>query len=406
MPGIVTCTKRFCGSIPKIRNPGSAVTSCGIVNGQQRSVGDTWEDDCNNCVCRDNGVATCTKRFCGNIPVIRPNGSVPQLETCVTIKNVPCRFPFIYKGVSYDKCTYTDTINQQPWCATVGTVRLTRSGAVLGSRQVGDCDLSSNCQVEEEEADYEDQTDSESYGPCTFSHDCLGEGGSCEHIADATCVCNFGRCLVRGYDIERWVGGVQKTRVKQCEKHQDCPCRNETEKCFCIDDKCVNESWECHDDKECSKLAKCDGKQCTCTAGTCEWQCATTEDCVNKNDAFYCQHLGYECKCSLGQCESVELPEDCVEPAFGVEDPEAIHAGLEACVALGKCMSDEPCQCLNNHCTTPWYATEDGDCRENTGVKDCSDTVLDCIGDKCLCENVIQIDAYTRLGVCAPNPSK
>ena len=39
---------------------------------------------------------------------------------------------------------------------------------------------------------------------------------------------------------------------------------NDTKKCFCIDEKCVNESWECHDDKECSKLGKCEGRECQC----------------------------------------------------------------------------------------------------------------------------------------------
>jgi len=246
--------------------------------------------------------------------------------------------------------------------------------------------------IPEDEVSAEDD-----YGPCTFSHDCLGDQGGCQTLQDAGCVCNFGRCLVRGFDL--FITEAEP-RIKQCSTHQDCPCRNETDACFCIDDECVNEAWECHEDEECEKLEKCDGKQCKCMGGTCEWQCDTTEDCIDNNSAFYCQHLGWECTCSLGQCESVQLEEECVEPDYGVDDFELTVAGLAACVDLGKCEANAPCQCLQNYCTTPYYVQNQGHCREETGAKDCSDTILDCSDGSCECANVQQIDPYTRLGVC------
>jgi len=250
-------------------------------------------------------------------------------------------------------------------------------------------------------------TEDSDYGPCTFTQDCLSNGGSCNSIADASCVCNRGRCLVRGYDIEVSLNPGFQPRIKECSTYQDCACSAEIDKCFCIDDKCVEKSWECHDDNECKQLEKCEGKQCSCSGGTCEWQCDTTEDCTNNNDAFYCLHLGWECKCSAGQCDSVQLEEECVEPDYGVDDFDLKVAGLSACVDLGKCTSNAPCQCLQNYCDIPWYVKgneEAGNCREENGNKDCTDSILDCSDGNCECENVRQIDEYTRMGFCARPP--
>ena len=70
---------------------------------------------------------------------------------------------------------------------------------------------------------------------------------------------------------------------------------------------------------------------------------------------------------SSGQCSSIQLEDECVEPEYGVDALDLKVAGLSACVDLGKCASNAPCQCLQNYCTTPWYVEEGGDCREESG---------------------------------------
>merc|ERR1719309_956507 len=151
-------------------------------------------------------------------------------------------------------------------------------------------------------------------GSCKFSHDCRTNGGSCESIQDASCVCNYGRCLVRGFDPSLWVPGAS-VRKRECSEYTDCPCSGDRDRCFCIDGECVTEEWECHGDLDCQDQAKCAGKQCTCQGGTCEWQCSSEADCIQNNNAFYCEHEDYQCSCERGQCESVPRnpPLECVE---------------------------------------------------------------------------------------------
>jgi len=55
--------------------------SCGVVNGTERNVGATWyqypltsstlPDDCNTCNCLENGIVSCTKMLCANIPGVQ-----------------------------------------------------------------------------------------------------------------------------------------------------------------------------------------------------------------------------------------------------------------------------------------------------------------------------------------------
>ena len=69
-------------------------------------------------------------------------------------------------------------------------------------------------------------------------------------------------------------------------------------------------------------------------------------------------------RCERGQCETASLEEECEEPPFGDDDPASKIAAISTCVGLGKCAEDEPCDCVNNYCTKPWYVGEDGNCRQ------------------------------------------
>merc|ERR1712215_275964 len=40
----------------------------------------------------------------------------PLPTRCVTVKGLPSKFPFIYKGKTFEKCTTYDSENGQPWC--------------------------------------------------------------------------------------------------------------------------------------------------------------------------------------------------------------------------------------------------------------------------------------------------
>ncbi len=44
-------------------------------------------------------------------------------------------------------------------------------------------------------------------------------------------------------------------------------CRGSPDSCFCKEGTCKEEKWECHESIDCLKLAKCNGKNCTCTYG-------------------------------------------------------------------------------------------------------------------------------------------
>merc|ERR1712227_1033829 len=69
-----------------------------------------------------------------------PTQKIPS--TCLTQQGTTCIFPFTYKGVTYDKCTFADS-PQDAWCATgVDTL-----GNVI-TNMWQNCDLTSGCQTE------------------------------------------------------------------------------------------------------------------------------------------------------------------------------------------------------------------------------------------------------------------
>merc|ERR1711963_1164464 len=65
-------------------------------------------------------------------------------ELCTTKQAELCVFPFTYRGVRYEKCTYARSAT--PWCATQ-----TNNDGVVITNKWGDCSLDgdSECEVEQ-----------------------------------------------------------------------------------------------------------------------------------------------------------------------------------------------------------------------------------------------------------------
>jgi len=93
---------------------------------------------------------------------------------------------------------------------------------------------------------------------CEFSSDC-------PFHPDENNVCNHGECEGTGDIIGcHWEG------CEPCTNYNECPCRSNPKKCFCVMGRCENRRWECHESIECKKMKKCKGKRCVCEDGTCE----------------------------------------------------------------------------------------------------------------------------------------
>merc|ERR1712179_466162 len=172
---------------------------------------------------------------------------------------------------------------------------------------------------------------------CQFSPDCYSHPLSPYHgqMMDGPLVCIHGKC-----DIMTDVVG------EMCRGYNECDCRSNPEKCFCIMRECENRAWECHESKDCERMKKCKGKRCVCggdSGATCEIDrnsggngtsveeklCEFTSDCpvhsfanyacnhgkcVSKGDALYdlcrdytecdCRSNPEKCFCIMGQCEN------------------------------------------------------------------------------------------------------
>merc|ERR1712212_284062 len=133
---------------------------------------------------------------------------------------------------------------------------------------------------------------------CSFTADCQNIE-FCQNIADASCVCNLGKCII---------GGNPFVRNSECTTYKDCDCKANPKNCFCHSNACVTSAWECHESSGCAAMEKCAGKECSCQDNTCAWECDRTEDCKD----HYCnQALGYKCKCESSICQFERKPEEC-----------------------------------------------------------------------------------------------
>ncbi|XP_071745086.1 uncharacterized protein [Lepeophtheirus salmonis] len=75
----------------------------------------------------------------GNFDIVNSITTSAPGKSCLTKQNIPCMFPFIYKGFEYSNCASVDNGNV-PWCA----ISLYREGF---ARVFGEC--GSSCEVEE-----------------------------------------------------------------------------------------------------------------------------------------------------------------------------------------------------------------------------------------------------------------
>jgi len=219
--------------------------------------------------------------------------------------------------------------------------------------------------------------------PCQFTPDC-GRLERCIGIQDASCVCNLGSCVVSG---GLWFRSPDYT--PECTTYQDCDCKGNKTACFCRNDFCREEAWECHEASDCKNLEKCKDKDCTCSGNTCEFECNVEADCAGNS----CNtDLGYKCKCEESLCRHERLPQEC-------ED-------ISECVGLGKCQADQPCDCVQGFCTKPWYLYQDKphlNCRTS---QDCLDSILECGNglNHCPCRDIEKITDYQEQGRCSIEP--
>eukprot|EP00091_Calanus_sinicus_P022276 TRINITY_DN6974_c0_g1_i6.p1 TRINITY_DN6974_c0_g1~~TRINITY_DN6974_c0_g1_i6.p1 ORF type:complete len:251 (-),score=56.69 TRINITY_DN6974_c0_g1_i6:253-1005(-) len=214
-----------------------------------------------------------------------------------------------------------------------------------------------------------------SLGSCQFSRDCQAHA-RCRNIADASCVCNFGQCVISGNPF---------FRGSECNKFTDCACRTDPASCFCRGGFCQETRWECHEPADCNKLSKCRGKSCACTGNLCESDCASDADCKD----FHCNRaLGYMCKCENSLCAYKKKTTECKT--------------ISDCVSQGKCTAAAPCACTQDYCTLPWWVANRDQVANCRTDQDCESTILDCGGNKCACQNKKPINDYEKRGTCGP----
>jgi len=208
---------------------------------------------------------------------------------------------------------------------------------------------------------------------CNWSRDCQ-QYDHCANVADASCVCNFGKCVLSGNPF---------FRGSECNDYKECKCSYDPDNCKCEDGFCREGPVECHKPEDCLKMKKCNGKDCNCSGNLCEWQCDTDPDCKD----FYCNTaLGYQCKCQKSLCEFVKKPKECKT--------------IDDCVKKGLCGESSPCDCTQEYCETPHWVREGpdgGNCRKDV---DCERSILTCRGGKCVCGNKKDLNPWEKIGTC------
>jgi len=108
------CTKRHCRRKRPVR--------CVSFKGRIPVWCTVWFDGCNVCQIKNRKKLFCTKKHCRRKKRAKCVRPTKKITPCKTTKNVPCVFPFTYKGKKYYKCT-TKNYGKKLWCATTAVYR-------------------------------------------------------------------------------------------------------------------------------------------------------------------------------------------------------------------------------------------------------------------------------------------
>lgn len=226
--------------------------------------------------------------------------------------------------------------------------------------------------------------------PCNFSYECQDDRSKCE-ILDAAFVCNLGKCKIDG-------SGFFQNPNPECETFEDCDCRHTPFNCKCSNGECKKEKVECQENKDCLKLAKCDGLDCQCIKNRCENYCTTTQDCIDRGFSCSSRFPEPRCKCVKGLCETKDetkkngqYPDKKCGQSEDEQSEEKQCHNIGDCVEKGLCKADLPCDCNNNHCEEP-YLEGLKSLRSRYGPQlncnydsDCKQYIYDCRDGKCEC---------------------
>jgi len=126
------------------------------------------------------------------------------------------------------------------------------------------------------------------------------------------------------------------------------------------------------------------------TGNLCESDCSSDADCAD----FHCNKaLGYFCKCEASLCAYKKKATECKT--------------ISDCISQGKCSASTPCACTQDYCTLPWWV-QSGDQEQNCRKdQDCEETIAECAGNACSCQNKKPVNDYEMRGTCGKrNKSK
>eukprot|EP00301_Raphidiophrys_heterophryoidea_P005514 c12304_g1_i1.p1 GENE.c12304_g1_i1~~c12304_g1_i1.p1 ORF type:complete len:2890 (+),score=599.83 c12304_g1_i1:62-8731(+) len=151
--------------------------------------------------CNDHGICSCDSGYMGNDCATRKVRVAVGNKAHQSRAGVPCFFPFVYEGVTYNDCTTAPTMKGLPWCSVVG-------GSFDGSFQSwGFCASEGTCLGEPQCSGVGNC----SSGVCECS--LTTAGAACDRSASQDDVLNQ---LFAATNGDTWVNQAGWNRVDQC----------------------------------------------------------------------------------------------------------------------------------------------------------------------------------------------